>query len=185
MYSDIVLFEGEGFALGFGKVIRTKILQGIKEARKEGLAVFECDESSIQNILESKKADIVILNEKMPKDHLHYRKTALNQVMCKLAKGNGTAIGFSLGNILSAKDRPLVMGRIMQSVRLCRKYKVGMVFASFAEDKYGTRGFSEMLALAHALGMSPGEASNALELAGKLLESKKVRKGAKGVMIVD
>jgi len=182
MFADIVLFDGEKFELGFERVYKAVLLRNLKESKK-GLAVYECDEFSLQSVLESRKAAIVLISEKVSKDHLHFRRTALNHVMCKLAKKNDVAIAFSLSAILEARDRPLLLGRIMQSIRLCRKYKVDMLFASFARDKFGMRAADSMLAFAQVLGMTAGEARKALTIANSIALRKKP--AAKGVKIVD
>ena len=50
------------------------------------------------------------------------------------------------------------MGRIMQNIRLCRKYNVSMVFASFAEAKWEMRSAKDLMSFAVLLGMTPKEA---------------------------
>src|SRR3989344_8241198 len=70
------------------------------------------------------------------KDSLHQRASGLNQVYCKLAVKHKIAVAFNLSDILKAKNKAVILGRIMQNIRLCRKYKVKMIIISLAEDKY-------------------------------------------------
>jgi len=64
--------------------------------------------------------------------------------MAKTCAKNGVAIGFSMYSILSAgpQKRAIVMGRIMQNIKLCRKFKVKMKIASFAKSPGGMRKFA-------------------------------------------
>ena len=50
----------------------------------------------------------------------------------------------------------------MQNIRLCRKYKVKMVLASFATDKFEMRDARDLISFGVCLGMNPGEAKKAL-----------------------
>jgi len=69
------------------------------------------------------------------------RRSGLNQVLCKLAAKNNVAIGFDFSYLLnsSGKERARILGRMSQNVRFCKKYKVKMVFSSFARNKYELR----------------------------------------------
>jgi len=185
MFYDIVLFDGEQFELGYDKVYKATLLHLNEPKKAEGLAVFECNEFDLKQVLESKKASIVILSEKAEKDSLHWRRTALNRSLCELAKKKDIAVAFSFSTILNAKNRPLLFGRIMQNIRLCRKYKVDMLFASFAKNKWEMRAPHELIAFAQLLGMTPGEAKRSLELAGEIAKRKEEKWVAKGVWIVN
>ena len=55
----------------------------------------------------------------------------------------------------------------MQNVRLCRKYKVRMVLASFAHDPWEMRSAYDLLAFGQVLGMTPKEATVALNFTKK------------------
>mgnify|MGYP001578923586 CR=1 FL=1 len=89
----------------------------------------------------------------------------MNQVLLQLAHKNDTAIGFALQPLLAVKgeQRAMLMGRMMQNVRLCRKYKVRMVLCSFAEDLFDLRSASDLQSFGRVLGMTPGEAKEALQ----------------------
>lgn len=182
MYTDLVLFEGEKFDLGFKNAYKIKVAKDPKDLKKEKLKIIECDEFNLQQMLERKIADIIIVNEKGTKEHLHFRRTALNQVTCRLAKKNDTIIAFSFDNILNAKNKALVFGRLMQSFRLCRKYKLKVLFASFARDKFGMRSSHDLLALLQVLGMTGMEAKKAMGMAEEIIN--RVPEVAKGVKIV-
>jgi hypothetical protein len=100
------------------------------------------------------------------KDHTHYRRSGLNQVLCKLATQKKTSIGFSLHTLLSVegRKRATIMGRIMQNIIFLRKYKTNVKIASFATNPYEMRAPSEITSLFVSLGMRPEEAKKALVL---------------------
>lgn len=148
---NIVCFDGEKFNLGFSKVYSCKdfnLAYGKENNRK---------------LLENKKLDILVSPEKTrKKDFIHHRNSGLNHVLCKLAKKNNIAIGISFNDILKSKERDKLIGRIMQNIRLCRKYKVKMVLASFATNKFEMRDAHDLMSFGICLGMNPGEAKKAL-----------------------
>lgn len=156
MAADIVLFDGEKFNLGFDAVVNA--------AGKWQLKIIECSEDDIRAAVESRKADIILVSEKQMQDSMHYKRAALDDVICALARKKSIAFAFSFSNILNAKNRIAVMGKIMQDIRLCRKYKVKMIFASFAGSKLEMRGLEELRAFARVLGMTAAEANAANDL---------------------
>jgi ribonuclease P/MRP protein subunit RPP1 len=92
--------------------------------------------------VENKKVDILLSPEKNDKrDFMFSRNSGLNQVLCKLAAKNNVAISFNFSDVLncSGKERARLLGRMRQNVRLCKKYKVKMIFSSFAKNKYELR----------------------------------------------
>lgn len=100
------------------------------------------------------------------KDHTHYRRSGLNQVLCKLATQKNVVIGFSLHTLLSSegRKRATIMGRIMQNIIFLRKYKTNVKIASFATNPYEMRAPSEIVSLFISMGMRPEEAKKALVL---------------------
>ena len=73
------------------------------------------------------------------KDFMHQRNSGLNHVLCMIAHDNNVAIGFNY-SLLQHKERMSVMvGRMMQNMMLCKKYKLKTVFASFATDPWQLR----------------------------------------------
>jgi RNase P/RNase MRP subunit p30 len=123
------------------------------------------NEATHLRAVKDKRTDILVGCELIKeKDPLHWRASGLNQVLVKWAKKNEVAIGFSLSSVLgvSGVTRGIILGRMMQNVRLCRKYKVRMVMCSFARDIFGLRNVSDMQSFGRVLGMTPGEVKHAL-----------------------
>jgi len=159
---DIVSFnkaEAEEFnkacSLNFSKIYHANNFR-IATGGNEGLN---------RKIVENKSTDILLDPEPKGKDALHYRHSGLNQVICKLANKNKVAIAFSFSRILKAdeKERIRLFGKIMQNIRFCRKYKVKMILASFALDKYEMRNAQDLRSFALVIGMTPKEAKEALD----------------------
>ncbi len=163
---------------GFDKIKKVKINK-IKDKKdinkiKQDLIIIEGGKFN-REILESKKVHILLSPEKYKKeDFLHHRASGLNQVLCKLAKKNRIAIGISFNDILNSKERKKLLGRIAQNIKLCRKYKVRMIFASFAKSKYEMRPAKDMINFVQTLGMTPKEALNSLNLDIVLKEKQEI-----------
>lgn len=112
-------------------------------------------ESSSKNrhVIESKKTQAIFnLENQKREDFIHHRAAGLNQVLCKLAKEKNIIIGFSFRSILNSKERYKVIGRMVQNIKLCKKYKTDMVFASYAKKPYEMRGSKDIRILFFLLG---------------------------------
>src|SRR3989344_5713528 len=144
--------------LGFHDLVPAKmfnIVEGISEEKN-------------RKAVENKQVDILLAPERIgKKDRLNQRDSGLNDVLCKFARDNDVAIGFSFSDLLNSKFRAVLLGRMMQNVRLCRKYKVRMVLASFAKDPWEMRTAYDLLAFGQVLGMTPKEATIALNFTKK------------------
>ena len=79
--------------------------------------------------------------------------------------------------IFTSPDHPRVFGRIMASLVLCRKYKVPVLFASFATKEQEQRPSHDLLALLQVLGMTAEESKRALERPMEILKEKERQKG--------
>jgi len=129
----------------------------INEARKqidklsaEGKKVVVVAKDDVFNrkILESKKVDVLIGVESGNRRRtLRQIDSGLNQVLCKLAKVNGISIGLDFAELVKKDSQYLE--RVLQNVRLCRKYKVQMVLF-----KIGKRDLIDVKALLLTLGMT-------------------------------
>jgi len=92
------------------------------------------------------------------KDDLHYRSSGLDQVLCKLMNKNNISLGISLDAI----NNYVEIGRIMQNIVLCRKYKVKVLFFTFAKTKYELLSRKDVEGLLRVLGMSSQQVNIAL-----------------------
>ena len=143
-------------------------------------------------VLEKTKADILFGLELNPRpDSMHYRSSGLNQVLCKLANKNRIMIAIPFSMVLKSKDmlKSQIMGRISQNIKLCRKYKVNMIVASFAQEPFQIRAAKDLESFCVVLGMHPKQAKEATINLGKRLEHNiKTRNKeiiAPGIEIID
>lgn len=147
-------------------IIKVKTINELKSkvSKAKNLVVVEGGSDIINRaVLEDKRVDILLSPEKNRKNDLLYvRDSGLNHVLCKLAHKNKIAIGFNFSDVIKSKEREVLIGRMMQNIKLCRKYKVDMVFDCF--DKCKVKNLS---CFARILGMSPGEAKKALNFKKK------------------
>lgn len=151
---DIINFNYTGKdKLGFSKFYTFKDFK----------VVLGDDDVKNRRAVESKDVDILLSPEKTRgKDFMHSRDSGLNQVLCKLAKKNDVAIGFNFNDVLNGRNRGLIIGRMMQNVRLCRKYKNKMIIISGANNIDELKAAKDMVSFGIVLGMTPGEAKKAL-----------------------
>ncbi len=92
-----------------------------------------------------KGIDIVHGFEHHPRrDHTHYRNAGVNQVIAKLCKEKNILFGFNFNKVLSAEDKQVLLGRMMQNYIIMKKYKVPVVFFSGATDEYGLRSYKDV-----------------------------------------
>ncbi|MEK6950313.1 MAG: hypothetical protein AABX13_01150 [Nanoarchaeota archaeon] len=110
-------------------------------------------EELLRYVLEKTPADLVLGTEHInPHDHLHYPRAGLDQVLCKIAAERGKVVAFSCSEILNAVNQPQLLRRMMFNLTLCQKYKVKMLFSTFARDKWEMRSAHDLLALWRVLG---------------------------------
>jgi len=146
----------------------------VKDARDIGRAKKNFDlvfAEGDRQYFENKNVDAIIDLETSPKsDGMHQRYSGLNPVLCNLARKNKIGLCFSFNNLLKAVEQDVVLGRMMQNVRLCRKYKNQSVIASFARDPCELRYSKDLISFGIVAGMHPEEAKSAVEFLGKLLK---------------
>ena len=109
---------------------------------KGKIIILGGDENINRKSLENKKVDILLSPENNKReDSLLSRKSGLNQVLCKLAKENDISIGFDFSMLInfSGKERSKIFGRMIFNYKLCKKYKVKMIFSCFSKDKFDLR----------------------------------------------
>ena len=135
---------------------------------KNIVIVKSFDEEISRACLENKNVDILIGSElSNDKDFIHFRKSGLNQVLCKLAKKNDIAIGFSFSDLINYDKREVLLGRMMQNVFLCRKYKLKTVLGSFANKDIEIKNKSELMSFGKVIGMNGNEIKQSLNFRKK------------------
>ncbi len=100
------------------------------------------------------------------RDFIHQRNSGLNHILAKIAHDKNKIVAFNFSTISNAKPekRALLLGRMRQNVKLCRKYKVKMFLASFAAEPYELKSNYELRAFGFMLGMNPREVKESLDI---------------------
>jgi len=169
-----------------GIITSPKFVQ--KARNRADLVVVSCCDN-IREIVERYKPDLVIDMELQKKrDYMHQRNAGLNHTVCKIANDKKVAFGVSFRSILEQKYKQVLLGRIMQNIRLYKKYKNNFVFASFAKAPYLMRAPHDLASFLTVLGMEPKQAKQALRnVLGIINRNSKIRNKkiiADGVEIV-
>ena len=142
-YGDILKkWEGEMDEISDIKPM-TKELISKKYTLEEKIdsARLEAEKIKIYDkVLEKLKPPLVFNFESITKkDPFHFRASGLNQVLTKSAARTKVIIGFSFSTLLKTKQKSLILGRIMQNIRLCKKYRAKFQFFSFAKTPFEMR----------------------------------------------
>ncbi len=127
----------------------SKNLKKIKNEMEKG-SVFVAAKSSDKDmeIMEGSLANLIFsFEENQRKDFIHQRASGLNHILCSLARKNNITVGFSSTSILDAKDRHEILGRIMQNLRMCKRFKAKTIIASFAKNPYEMRSMHDLRSL--------------------------------------
>ncbi len=127
---------------------------------KKFLALVQAGEEKFNRFVVEKTAADMLFNLEYvhKKDHLHYRKSGLDEIICRIAARNRKIIAFSFSSLLETDKKGLVMGRMMQNIRFCRKFKVKTFLGSFTADKEAMRSPFDLQKLAKALDADEGTA---------------------------
>lgn len=128
-----------------------KARKKIREAQKKGLEIVftSSDDELNRKILEKEKIDVLLLKLVRRKDRMKQRDSGFNQVLAKVAKKKGVAIGINLSEVIGSggKEKAEILARIEQNIKLCNKNKIKTRF--FSEK----REIRDLKALGLVLGM--------------------------------
>jgi RNase P/RNase MRP subunit p30 len=103
------------------------------ESNPEKFRKFDYLVTKSNNVKVIKQKANLLFDVEEDHDAMHQRRSGLNQVLAKLMKTKKVSYGISFRSILQAKSRSQLIGRVLQNVRLCQKYDVSVVMASFAK----------------------------------------------------
>lgn len=167
----IKMLPAEKIKLLYGVLIAelqgNKLARGIDQIKgKKFLALVQAGEGEFNRfVVEKTGADILLNLEYVhKKDHLHYRKSGLDEIICRIAARNGKIIAFSFSSLLETEKKGLVLGRIMQNIRFCRKFGVKTFLGSFASEKEAMRSPFDLQKLAKVLRANEGQAKEIILL---------------------
>lgn len=177
--------ESEDFTVFTGILVDSKDVSGLKKKdfSEADLVVAEGDgtESTNRKILSDKRIDLTInLSHLKGKEHTHYRKSTLNQVLAKMARDNNMSYSISFARILKEESRRVkLLGRLMQNVKIFQKFKVPLLIHSFATCPKEMRNYDDLKSVAKVLGVK--RLSSLYEIIRKKADSNFIREGLKKV----
>jgi len=167
----------EVFCLDKALVIKTEkkeeVIRKVSSFHSKNIPVIilgSADEINRMAVEDKRASMLLNPEETRKKDFMHWKNSGLNHVLCRLAAQNNVKIGISFSSLadLKGRDRASRLGRIMQNIVLCRKYKTKMLIASFAESEAELLSPYELKSLALTLGMTPAQANQSLETAKEI-----------------
>lgn len=104
--------------------------------KKEKEIIFSSDNDDIvRKILEKEKINTILLKVSSRKDKMKQRDSGFNHVLARIAKKKNTIIGIDFDEILNSKDdeKAIIISRIRQNIKICKKNKLKMKFISKKE----------------------------------------------------
>ena len=102
-------------------------------------------------------------------------QSGFNHILATIAHEKNKIWGLSFSLLLASRGmkRTQLLGRIKQNIKLCRKYKVNIIFLTLATTPYQLRNPRDAISFLTALGMTPGDAKKAVTILGTLFSKKK------------
>ena len=132
---------------------RRKSFAFSSELKDEDVFVAVKSSDNNKEIIEKSGVNMIFsFEENSRRDFIHQRASGLNHVLCKSAKENNVTMGFSVKSILDAENKQELLGRIMQNMNLCRKFKVKTTIASLAQKPLEMREIHDLTSLFEILG---------------------------------
>jgi RNase P/RNase MRP subunit p30 len=102
------------------------IVETIKEIKGKKRPIYlESDSYKIlRHGVEKKLVDGIIHTELQGrKDSVHYRRSGIDDVLAKFMAKNKVAYVIDMEALLDSKEPDVVLGRVMQNIMLCKKFK--------------------------------------------------------------
>lgn len=132
--------QEEGIKLFYGVLCNTKDLGKAKR-----LADFTLVQNPERKAIEKKNPDMVFdLELGNRRDFIFQRNSGLNHILCRFMKENDIVYYVNFNQISESKNKQILLGRIIQNLRLCKKYNVKVGIASFSSKSSGMRNPSDM-----------------------------------------
>ncbi len=180
VYDDPKKFYNKKSSINILNALITTAKNVVKARNKSDLVLLKSDGINDRLAFEQTKPDIIFnLEEVQRKDFIHQRASGLNHIHAKLANKNQIIIGFSFNSLLknTGIERARIIGRMIQNIEICRKYKVNVGIASFATQPYELRNLHDMEAFFITLGMNTTVNNCANVLLDKIKINQKKKKG--------
>lgn len=128
---------------------------------------------------ESKDFDILFdLENNSSNDKITTLSSGMNHILAKIAKEKNKIIGFTLQEVISAKNKPKIIARIRQNIKLINKYDLDVCIFSFAQEPYQMCSLDDLRCFFINLGLHEKKAKDALlSIEKRLVYNEKKKKG--------
>ena len=107
------------------------------------------------------------------KDFARSRNSGLDKAICQFAAKNGVIVAFSFSGILNSAGLQILLGRIRQNVRLCKKYGVKTAIASLSSVPLEMRSPHDLRAFLLSIGMHTSNAKSSIETVSDMFEKNR------------
>ena len=112
------------------------------------------NEKILRKLIEHKKVyGVTGIETDLGREHTHYRRSNMNQVIAKMIKDNNKIYILDFKYLLNSKKRGKLIGRILQNTNFLNKYRCKTGIATFADNRLGMRLEDNLEALSRVLGM--------------------------------
>jgi len=152
-----------------GAKIKAKNIKDIRKNARKSLnyadIIFACGDFNINREFQIPEIDVLSYPERgIQRDFNDQKNSGIDHIISKLLAGHKAAYEINFSGILDSYGivRAQIMGRIIQNIKLSRKYNFLTILASGAGDMYGMRAPLDFIAVAKALGMTGTEAKNSV-----------------------
>lgn len=156
---DIKNFDSDGILIDSDEKECRRTIEFIKSKNKQiKIAVLGRDDEFNRRALETLKINYLVSPELTEqKDSLKQRASGLNHVIAKIAKDKNIVIVEGINFILlqlDKKPKARLISRIIQNIKICRKAKCEIKFATFAKSEGDLLDEKQIEAIGFSLGMS-------------------------------
>lgn len=139
--------------------------KNINKALKESKLLVVKSSDKDRYFIETNKIRLIYgFEEVYKRDYLHQRASGLDHVICNLLNKNNVVVGMSYGSLFNKNPETtsLIMGRMMQNIRLCQKYHVKTIIGSFSQKPMDLKASHDIMSLFAVLGMDGKNAKESL-----------------------
>lgn len=113
-----------------------------KAKNKSKIVVVKCNDN-VRQIIEKSPSLIYGMEDHNNSDFIHHKNSGLNQVLAKLMATKKVSYAVNFNDLIKG-DRVKLFSRIKFNIKLCKKYKVNIIIASFANNSYKMKGKKDM-----------------------------------------
>ncbi len=177
-----------------GAEIKSNIRKDSIEALKfSDFILANCnDDETKRNASDCWEVDIFCQENPKERDFMDQKNSGIDHIIAKMLKEKGIALEINFSDFLNSYGaaRAQRIGRARQNILLARKYRIPLIITSGAKDIYSMRAPRDLISFGKTIGMTDGEAKNALEkvplaLIKKSADRKNPDKLLKGLEVVE